>query len=47
MAGTRRRPLVLLGGPGWAGRSGTGTARPSTLPEVLGSLAAASAAPLT
>ncbi|GHI33135.1 hypothetical protein Sdagh_48650 [Streptomyces daghestanicus] len=31
----------------WAGRSGTGTARPSTLPEVLGSLAAASAAPLT
>ncbi|WP_320773942.1 MerR family transcriptional regulator [Streptomyces sp. CRN 30] len=39
VTGARRRPLVLLGGPGWAGRPAAGMARPSTLPEALETLA--------
>jgi MerR family transcriptional regulator, light-induced transcriptional regulator len=47
VSGARRRPLVMLAGPGWAGRSAAGTARPSTLPEALDLLATAAGAPLT
>ncbi|MFF7972328.1 MerR family transcriptional regulator [Streptomyces sp. NPDC007905] len=36
--GARSQPLVVLGGPGWAGRSGRGMLRPTSLPEALDSL---------
>lgn len=39
--GARRRPLVVLGGPGWAGRRMPGMPRPTGLGEALGLLAAA------
>ncbi|MES4893319.1 MerR family transcriptional regulator [Streptomyces sp. NPDC096012] len=38
--GARTQPLVMLGGPGWAGRAFTGTVRPTSLAEALGVLAA-------
>ncbi|TVZ91635.1 cobalamin B12-binding domain-containing protein [Streptomyces sp. BK340] len=38
--GARSRPLVLLGGPGWAGRTGHGMLRPASLPQALDALAA-------
>ncbi|MGI5451994.1 MerR family transcriptional regulator [Streptomyces sp. CA-249302] len=37
--GARGRPLVLLGGPGWAGRSVSGVSRPPGLREALDTLA--------
>ncbi|MFC8513145.1 MerR family transcriptional regulator [Streptomyces sp. NPDC057257] len=37
--GARGRPLVLLGGPGWAGRSLPGVSRPTGLREALDTLA--------
>lgn len=37
--GARRQPLVLLGGPGWAGRPTPGMVRPTTLHDALGTLA--------
>ncbi|MEV5609038.1 MerR family transcriptional regulator [Streptomyces sp. NPDC052225] len=33
--GARGRPAVMLGGPGWAGRTVRGALRPTTLPEAL------------
>ncbi|WP_338703139.1 MerR family transcriptional regulator [Streptomyces sp. Q6] len=33
--GARGRPTVMLGGPGWAGRTLRGALRPTTLPEAL------------
>ncbi|MFE6175502.1 MerR family transcriptional regulator [Streptomyces sp. NPDC056464] len=33
--GARGRPVVLLGGPGWLGRPGTGMLRPTSLTEAL------------
>ncbi|ANP52803.1 DNA-binding transcriptional MerR regulator [Streptomyces griseochromogenes] len=39
--GARSRPLVVLGGPGWAGRPSQGMLRPTSLPEALGTLTAA------
>ncbi|MCH0565745.1 MULTISPECIES: MerR family transcriptional regulator [unclassified Streptomyces] len=33
--GARRRPQVVLGGPGWAGQPGHGVLRPPTLQEAL------------
>ncbi|MEU6812520.1 MerR family transcriptional regulator [Streptomyces sp. NPDC046831] len=36
--GARRQPLVLLGGPGWAGRPARGMPRPSGLREALDTL---------
>jgi DNA-binding transcriptional MerR regulator len=38
--GARTQPLVMLGGPGWAGRAFSGTVRPTSLAEALGVLAA-------
>jgi len=38
--GARRQPLVVLGGPGWAGRSARGMLRPPTLNEALSVLTA-------
>ncbi|MFG2602457.1 MerR family transcriptional regulator [Streptomyces sp. NPDC048514] len=40
LKGARTHPLVMLGGPGWAGRAFTGTVRPTSLAEALGVLAA-------
>ncbi|MFF7051255.1 MerR family transcriptional regulator [Streptomyces griseorubiginosus] len=37
--GARRRPLVVLGGPGWAGRSGQGMLRPTSFQDALDTLA--------
>ncbi|MFJ9037095.1 MerR family transcriptional regulator [Streptomyces sp. NPDC102406] len=37
--GARGKPAVLLGGPGWAGRTVRGALRPSTLPEALTGIA--------
>jgi hypothetical protein len=37
--GARGGPAVLLGGPGWAGRTVRGALRPSTLPEALTGIA--------
>ncbi|MFG2801307.1 MerR family transcriptional regulator [Streptomyces pseudovenezuelae] len=46
--GARRRPVVMLGGPGWVGRSGQGMLRPTSFRDALDSLAALYAAgPLT
>jgi DNA-binding transcriptional MerR regulator len=39
MKGARRRPVVMLGGPGWLGRSGQGMLRPTTLKDALDTLA--------
>ncbi|MFJ8199330.1 MerR family transcriptional regulator [Streptomyces sp. NPDC096152] len=39
--GARRQPLVLLGGPGWAGRRAPGLPRPNSLREALDALSAA------
>ncbi len=36
--GARRRPLVVLGGPGWHGRPTSGTVRPSSLEEAVEAL---------
>jgi DNA-binding transcriptional MerR regulator len=36
--GARRRPLVMLGGPGWLGRSSQGMLRPTTLGDALDTL---------
>ncbi|MEU6390954.1 cobalamin B12-binding domain-containing protein [Streptomyces sp. NPDC046939] len=36
--GARGGPAVVLGGPGWAGRTVRGALRPSTLPEALSAL---------
>ncbi|MEU4656874.1 MerR family transcriptional regulator [Streptomyces sp. NPDC023723] len=47
VSGARRRPLVMLAGPGWAGRSAADTARPATLSEALDMLSTAAGAPLT
>ncbi|MFI1167516.1 MerR family transcriptional regulator [Streptomyces sp. NPDC020801] len=38
--GARRRPLVVLGGPGWSGRSARGMVRPGGLREALDVLSA-------
>lgn len=38
--GARRRPAVVLGGPGWAGRAAEGFVRPAGLPEALEALTA-------
>lgn len=35
MKGARRRPVVVLGGPGWSGRSARGMLRPSSLEDAL------------
>ncbi|NEA98367.1 MerR family transcriptional regulator [Streptomyces sp. SID13726] len=37
--GARRRPLVMLGGPGWLGRSGHGMLRPTAFEDALDTLA--------
>jgi DNA-binding transcriptional MerR regulator len=39
--GARRGPAVVLGGPGWAGRSARGTVRPAGLREALEALSGA------
>ncbi|MFG2352317.1 MerR family transcriptional regulator [Streptomyces sp. NPDC048521] len=39
--GARAQPLMMLGGPGWAGRPARGMLRPSGLPEALDTLKAA------
>ncbi|MEU0335260.1 MerR family transcriptional regulator [Streptomyces sp. NPDC006193] len=39
--GARARPLMLLGGPGWAGRPARGMLRPTALSEALDPLTAA------
>ncbi|OXY89255.1 MerR family transcriptional regulator [Streptomyces diastatochromogenes] len=39
--GARSRPLVLLGGPGWAGRPSRGMLNPTSLPQALDALAVA------
>ncbi|MFJ3307087.1 MerR family transcriptional regulator [Streptomyces sp. NPDC086549] len=39
--GARRQPLVLLGGPGWAGRPARGMLRPTALRDALDTLAGA------
>ncbi|GGM07846.1 transcriptional regulator [Streptomyces fumigatiscleroticus] len=39
--GARRQPLVVLGGPGWAGRSAQGMPRPPTLKDALDTLSGA------
>ncbi|MGW5282430.1 MerR family transcriptional regulator [Streptomyces collinus] len=39
--GARSQPLVVLGGPGWAGRPGHGMLRPTGLAEALDALSAA------
>ncbi|MEU6352300.1 MerR family transcriptional regulator [Streptomyces sp. NPDC047072] len=36
--GARRKPLVMLGGPGWLGHSAPGMARPTTLRDALAGL---------
>jgi hypothetical protein len=33
--GARGRPVVMLGGPGWAGPTVRGALRPNSLPEAL------------
>jgi hypothetical protein len=38
--GARRHPTLVLGGPGWAGRSAQGMLRPSSLHDALAVLAA-------
>ncbi|MEU1597121.1 MerR family transcriptional regulator [Streptomyces sp. NPDC005708] len=38
--GARRRPVVMLGGPGWAGRATHGLLRPAGLRDALATLAA-------
>jgi MerR family transcriptional regulator, light-induced transcriptional regulator len=38
--GARRQPVVMLGGPGWAGRAARGFLRPSGLSDALTALAA-------
>lgn len=38
--GARRQPVVMLGGPGWAGRAAQGFLRPSGLSDALTALAA-------
>ncbi|AIR96604.1 MerR family transcriptional regulator [Streptomyces glaucescens] len=38
--GARRQPLVVLGGPGWAGRAASGMPRPGGLAEALETLSA-------
>ncbi|MFJ9820407.1 MerR family transcriptional regulator [Streptomyces sp. NPDC101151] len=43
--GARSGPLVVLGGPGWAGRSSRGMLRPTGLPEALDTLADACGRP--
>ncbi|MFF9624692.1 MerR family transcriptional regulator [Streptomyces griseosporeus] len=45
MKGARRHPQVVLGGPGWAGRSAAGMLRPPSLPEALRLLAGAAVSP--
>lgn len=42
--GARTTPLVMLGGPGWAGRPARGMLRPATLSDALDTLAARYAA---
>ena len=37
--GARRRPLVILGGSGWLGRTGQGMLRPTTFQDALDTLA--------
>ena len=37
--GARRQPVVVLGGPGWAGRSARGMLRPTDLRDALDTLA--------
>ncbi|MFC8431080.1 MerR family transcriptional regulator [Streptomyces sp. NPDC057253] len=37
--GARRRPLVMLGGPGWQGRPGQGMLRPTAFQDALDTLA--------
>ncbi|MDH6521133.1 DNA-binding transcriptional MerR regulator [Streptomyces sp. SAI-135] len=37
--GARRRPVVMLGGPGWLGRPGQGMLRPTGLQDALDTLA--------
>ncbi|WP_317441649.1 MerR family transcriptional regulator [Streptomyces collinus] len=39
--GARSQPLVVLGGPGWAGRPGRGMLRPTSLAEALDALSVA------
>ncbi|MFI8189217.1 MerR family transcriptional regulator [Streptomyces sp. NPDC085946] len=41
--GARRQPLVMLGGPGWAGRAARGMLRPTGLGDALDTLAGAGA----
>lgn len=36
--GARRRPLVMLGGSGWLGRTGQGMLRPTTFQDALDTL---------
>ncbi|MFB0614576.1 MerR family transcriptional regulator [Streptomyces sp. AGS-58] len=43
--GARAQPLVVLGGPGWAGRPAPGMLRPATLTEALTPLVTAYGAP--
>ncbi|MFG2636804.1 MerR family transcriptional regulator [Streptomyces sp. NPDC048362] len=43
--GARSQPLMMLGGPGWAGRPSHGMRRPTGLPDALDTLAAAYAPP--
>jgi DNA-binding transcriptional MerR regulator len=38
--GARRRPVVMLGGPGWLGRPGHGMLRPTLLQDALDTLSA-------
>ncbi|MFF4055075.1 MerR family transcriptional regulator [Streptomyces sp. NPDC001668] len=38
--GARRRPVVMLGGPGWLGRPGPGMLRPTVFEDALDTLAA-------
>ncbi|MEU0944165.1 MerR family transcriptional regulator [Streptomyces canus] len=42
--GARRRPVVMLGGSGWIGRSGQGMLRPTSFQDALDTLAALYAA---
>lgn len=37
--GARRRPVVVLGGPGWVGRSGQGMLRPTSFQDALDTIA--------
>ncbi|GHF54484.1 MerR family transcriptional regulator [Streptomyces griseosporeus] len=45
MKGARRQPQVVLGGPGWAGRSAPGMLRPPSLQEALRLLAGTGVSP--